>query len=102
MKKPHDDCMVHIESMRKILKNDVLKAEEKEGIIKMLKLYNTSRDYMEQFKSVEKCVKVSVLMDATGSMSNLLNNAKETIKLYFEEVCKGLVQNQFKTSLFKI
>ena len=77
--------------MRRIVKDEALKSDDKEGIIKMLKKYNTSEDYPNQFRSADSCVKVVVLMDATGSMSSLLNNAKETIKLYFEEICKGLV-----------
>jgi hypothetical protein len=69
--------------MRKIVKSDICEAKEKEMMTKMLLELNKCFDYVAE----EKCVKVVVLMNATGSMENLLNNAKDTIKLYFEKVC---------------
>jgi hypothetical protein len=49
-----------------------------------------------------KLVKALVLIDATGSMGDLLTNAKNSIKLYFETVCKSLIAANYSTKIFKL
>lgn len=49
-----------------------------------------------------KLVKALVLIDATGSMEKLLTNAKNSIKLYFETVCKSLEAANYSTKIFKL
>jgi hypothetical protein len=49
-----------------------------------------------------KLVKALVLIDATVSMGKLLDNAKNSIKLYFETVCRSLVVANYSTKIFKL
>ena len=47
---------------------------------------NHSKDYDIMVPNL-KLVKALVLINATGSMGELLNNLKNSIKIYFETVC---------------
>lgn len=76
MKSFHHECLENIENMRKIVKGDVYTDDEKKGIIKMLKELN---GYSTGGTGKKRCVKVIAVMDATGSMSGLLDNVKSTI-----------------------
>ena len=68
----------------------------------MLKELNSCPAYEVMFKRAERCVKILVLIDATGSMGNLLKNVQDTILQYFDEVCKSLKTSSYNENLFKI
>ena len=67
----------------------------------MLRDLNSCPDY-DILVPVERMVKALVLIDATGSMGALLENAKNSISVYFETVCDNLEKNGYKTSIFKL
>lgn len=98
MKEFHHECLINIENMRKIVKGDVYTAEEKKKIIEMLKELNG----YSTGTGNHRCVKVIAVMDATGSMSGLLDNVKSTIQKYFDTVCEELEKAKYDKSLFKI
>ena len=67
----------------------------------MLRILNLSVEYENKMPS-ERVVKALVLIDATGSMGAVLENAKNSISTYFDTVCKSLTKNDYKTSIFKL
>ena len=56
------------------------------GIVKMLLELNDCKNYDIMVPTL-KLVKALVLIDATGSMKVVLDNAKNAINAYFKTVC---------------
>ena len=53
-------------------------------------------------KAPDRLVKALVLIDATGSMGDLLVNAKNSVTTYFQTVKDNLAKNGYETSIFKL
>ena len=95
----HNAYANHVENIKRFIERKPVTEEQKSKFNDMLFDINKSLNYNIPR---EKMIKALVLIDATKSMGNLLENAKNTIALYFETVCENLTASKYEPSIFKL
>ncbi len=98
----HNRYARNVENIKRTLEEEKVTASENEGIHQMLRDLNCYNRRGLGPEGELNLVKALVLIDATASMGDLLTNAKNSIKLYFETVCKSLEEAKYSTKIFKL
>lgn len=74
LKSKHEEFIYHLENIKRSVKGDIVKDEDFGQVVTMLSGLNSCLTYDLIFSKKETCIKTLVLIDATGSMGNLLKN----------------------------